>query len=186
MAVIIQGLIPEGYSPNSVVDLHVGQKQQSRAINYISIEIRPREYIPMHSKFLLQGIILTRDLSNHCIEKPNYPCSPYSIKAEKPEIKLPAPDGSLKKQEFQKNIYIWFIDCVKVFDCVAHKKLWKITKKIGIPDHLICLLRNLFSGQEATVSTGHGTTAWFQIGKGVCHGCIVSPCLFNFYAEYIM
>ena len=85
MAVIIQGLIPEGYSPNSVVDFHVGQKQESRAVNYISTEIRPREYIPMHSKCLLQGIILIMDLSNHCIEKPNYPCSPYSIKAEKPD-----------------------------------------------------------------------------------------------------
>ena len=186
MAVIIQGLIPEGYSPNSVVDLHVGQKQQSRAINYISIEIRPREYIPMHSKFLLQGIILTRDLSNHCIEKPNYPCSPYSIKAEKPEIKLPAPDGSLKKQEFQKNIYIWFIDYVKVFDCVAHKKLWKILREMEIPDHLTCLLRNLYAGQEVRVRSGHGTTDLFQIGKGVRQGCILSPCLFNFYAEYIM
>ena len=79
MTVIIQGLIPEGYPPNSVVDLHVGQKQQSRAINYISTEIRPREYIPTHSKFLLQSTILIRDLSNHCIEKPDYPCSPYSI-----------------------------------------------------------------------------------------------------------
>ena len=85
MAVIIQGLIPEGYSPNSVVDFHVGQKQESRAVNYISTEIRPREYIPMHSKCLLQGINLIMDLSNHCIEKPNYPCSPYSIKAENPD-----------------------------------------------------------------------------------------------------
>ena len=74
----------------------------------------------------------------------------------------------------------------KAFDCVDHNKLWKILKEMGIPDHLTCLLRNLYAGQEATVRTGHGTTDWFQIGRGVCQGCILSPCLFNFYAEYIM
>ena len=74
----------------------------------------------------------------------------------------------------------------KAFDCVDHNKLWKILKEMGIPDHLICLLRNVYAGQEATVRTGHGTTDWFQIGKGVCQGCILSPCLFNFYADYIM
>ena len=79
-----------------------------------------------------------------------------------------------------------FIDYAKAFDCVDHNKLWKILKEMGIPDHLICLLRNLYAGQEATVRTGHGTTDWFQIGKGVCQGCILSPCLFNLYAEYIM
>ena len=79
-----------------------------------------------------------------------------------------------------------FIDYAKAFDCVDHNKLWKILNEMGIPDHLICLLRNLYAGQEATVRTGHGTTHWFQIGKGVCQGCILSPCLFNFYAEYIM
>ena len=89
-----------------------------------------------------------------------------------------------KAREFQKNIYFCFIDYAKVFDCVAHNKLWKILKEMGIPDHLTCLLRNLYAGQEATVRTGHGTD-WFQIGKGVCQGCILSPCLFNFYAEYI-
>ena len=78
------------------------------------------------------------------------------------------------------------MDYAKAFDCVDHNKLWKILKEMGIPDHLICLLRNLYAGQEATVRTGHGTTDWFQIGKGVCQGCILSPCLFNFYAEYIM
>ena len=87
---------------------------------------------------------------------------------------------------FQKNIYFCFIDYVKAFDCVDHKKLWKILNEMGIPDHLTCLLRNLYAGQEATVRTGHGTTDWFQIGKGVCEGCILSPCLFNSYAEYIM
>ena len=107
-------------------------------------------------------------------------------KAEEPEIKLPTSTGSLKKQEFQKNIYFYFIDYAKAFDCVDHNKLWKILKEMGIPDHLTCLLRNLSSGQEATVGTGHGTTDWFQIGKGVHQGCILSPCLFNFYAEYIM
>ena len=107
-------------------------------------------------------------------------------KAEEPEIKLPTSAGSWKKQEFQKNIYFCFIDYAKAFVCVDHNKLWKILKEMGIPDHLICLLRNLHAGQEATVRTGHGTTDWFQIGKGVCQGCVLSPCIFNFYAEYIM
>uniref|UniRef100_A0A8B9XW52 Reverse transcriptase domain-containing protein n=1 Tax=Bos mutus grunniens TaxID=30521 RepID=A0A8B9XW52_BOSMU len=93
-----------------------------------------------------------------------------------------------KAREFQKNIYFFFIDYATAFDCVHHHKLWKILKEMGIPDHLICLLRNLYAGQEATVRTGHGTTTtdWFQIGKVVCQGCILSPCLFNLYAEYIM
>ena len=91
-----------------------------------------------------------------------------------------------KGQEFQKNIYFCFIDYAKAFDCVGHNKLWKILKEMGIPDHLTCLLRNLYAGQEATVRTGHGTTDWFQIGKGVHQGCILSPCFFNLYAEYIM
>uniref|UniRef100_A0A8B9XCQ5 RNA-directed DNA polymerase n=1 Tax=Bos mutus grunniens TaxID=30521 RepID=A0A8B9XCQ5_BOSMU len=91
-----------------------------------------------------------------------------------------------KARDFQKNIYFCFIDYAKAFDCVDHNKVWKILKEMGIPDHLTCLLRNLYAGQEATVRTGHGTTDWFQIGKGVCQGCILSPCLFNFYAEYIM
>ena len=91
-----------------------------------------------------------------------------------------------KAREFQKNIYFCFIDCAKAFNCVDHNKLWKILKEMEIPDHLPCLLRNLYAGQEATVRTGHGTTDCFQIGKGVGQGCILSPCLFNFYAEYIM
>ena len=91
-----------------------------------------------------------------------------------------------KAREFQKNIYFCFIDYAKAFDFVDHKKLWKILKEMGIPDHLICLLRNLYAGQEATLRTGHGTTDWFEIVKGVCQGCILSPCLFNLYAEYIM
>ena len=91
-----------------------------------------------------------------------------------------------KSREFQKNTYFCFIDYAKAFDCVNHKKLWKILKEMGIPDHLTCLLRNLHAGQEATVRTGHGATDWFQIGKGVRQGCILSPCLFNFYGEYIM
>ena len=91
-----------------------------------------------------------------------------------------------KAREFQINIYFCFIDYVKAFDCVDHNKLWKILKEIGIPDHLTCLLRNLYAGQETTVRTGHGTTDWFQIGKGACQGYILSPCLFNLYAEYIM
>jgi len=91
-----------------------------------------------------------------------------------------------KAREFQENIYFCFTDYAKAFDCVDHNKLWKIIQEMGILDHLICLLRNLYAGQEATVRTGHGTTYWFQIGKGVCLGCILSPCLFNLYAEYIM
>ena len=91
-----------------------------------------------------------------------------------------------KAREFQKNIYFCFIDCAKAFNCVDHNKLWKILKEMEIPDHLPCLLRKLYAGQEATVRTGHGTTDCFQIGKGVGQGCILSPCLFNFYAEYIM
>ena len=86
-----------------------------------------------------------------------------------------------KAREFQKNIYVCFIDYAKAFDWVDHNKLWKILKEMGISDHLTCLLRNLYAGQEATVRTGHGTTDGFQIGKGVCQGCILSPCLFNFF-----
>ena len=91
-----------------------------------------------------------------------------------------------KAREFQKNIYFCFIDYAKAFDCVDHNKLWKILKEMGLSDHLICLLKNLYAGQEATVRTGHETTDWFQIGKGVRQGFILSSCLFNFYAEYIM
>ena len=91
-----------------------------------------------------------------------------------------------KVREFQKNIYFCFIDYTKAFDYMDHSTLWKILKEMGIPGHLTCLLRNLYAGQEATVRTGHGTTDWFQIGKGVRQGCILSPCLFNFCAEYIM
>ena len=91
-----------------------------------------------------------------------------------------------KAREFQKNIYFCFIDYTKVFDSVDHNKLWKILQEMGIPDHLTCLLRNLYAGQEATVRTGHGTTDCFQIRKGVHQGCILSPCLFNLYSEYIM
>ena len=91
-----------------------------------------------------------------------------------------------KAREFQKNIYFCFIDYANAFDCVDHNKLWKILKEMGISDHLTCLLRNLNAGQEATVRTGHGTIDWFKIGKGVRQGYILSPCSFNFYAEYIM
>ena len=91
-----------------------------------------------------------------------------------------------RARKFQKNIYFCFIDYAKAFDCVDHNKLWKILREMGIPDQLNCLFRNLYAGQEATVRTGHGTTDWFQIGKGVHQGCILSLCLFNLYAEYIM
>jgi len=102
-------------------------------------------------------------------------------KAEEPEIKLPIIE---KARKLQKNIC--FIDYAKVFEFVGHNKLWKILKEMGIPHHFTCLLRNLYAGQEAAVRTGHGTTDWFHIGKGVSQGCILSPCLFNLYAEYIM
>ena len=107
-------------------------------------------------------------------------------KAEEPEIKLLTSIGSSKRQEFQKNINFCIIDYAKAFDCVDYNKLWKILKDTGMPDHLTCLLRNLYAGQEPTVRTGHGTKDWFQIGKGVCQGCMLSPCLFNLHAEYIM
>ena len=106
-------------------------------------------------------------------------------KAEEPEIKLPTSTGSSKKQESSRKTSISAF-LTKAFDCVDHNKLWKILKEMGIPDHLTCLLTNLYAGQEATVRTGHGMTDWFQIGKGVHQGYILSPCLFNFYAEYIM
>ena len=102
-------------------------------------------------------------------------------KAEEPEIKLPTSTGSSKKQESSRKTSISaFIDYTKAFDCVDHNKLWKILKEMGIPDHLTCLLRNLYAGKEARVRTGYGTIDWFQIGKGVHQGCILSPCLFNF------
>jgi len=106
-------------------------------------------------------------------------------KAEEPEIKLPKSAGSLKKQEFQKNIYFYFIDYAKAFGCLDHNKMWKILQEIGISDHLTCHLRNLYAGQEGTVRTGHGTMDWFQIGKGVHQGCTLSSCLFNLYAKNI-
>ena len=107
-------------------------------------------------------------------------------KTEEPEIKLPTSTGSSKKQEnSRKSIFFCFIDYAKAFVCVDHNKLWKILQEMGIPDYLTCLLRDLYAGQEATVRTAHGTD-WFQTGKGVCQGCILPPCLFNLYAEYIM
>ena len=109
-------------------------------------------------------------------------------KAEEPEIKLPTSAGSWEKaREFQKNIYFCFIDYAKAFDCVDQNKLWKIPQEMGTADHLTCLLRNLYAGQEATVRTGYETTDWFQIGRGVHQGCILSPCFFtSMQTEYIM
>ena len=106
-------------------------------------------------------------------------------KAEEPEIKLPTSAGSWKKQESSRKTAISALLTMPK-PVTDHNKLWKILKEMGIPDHLTCLLRNLYAGQEATVTTGHGTTDWFQIGKGVRQGCILSPCLFILYAEYIM
>ena len=110
----------------------------------------------------------------------NYNCSQIA------NIKLPTSTGSWKKQESSRKTSISAIDYAKALDCVDNNKLWTILKEMGIPDHLTCLLRNLYAGQEATVRTGHGTTDCFQIGKGVHQGCILSPCLFNLYADYIM
>ena len=107
-------------------------------------------------------------------------------KAEEPEIKLPTSTGSWKKQESSRKHLLLLIDYAKAFDCVDHNKLWKILKEVRIPDRRTCLLRNLYASQEATVRPGHCTTDCFQIQKGVCQGFILSPCLFNFYAEYIM
>ena len=107
-------------------------------------------------------------------------------KAEEPDIKLPTSAGSWKKQESSRKTSFCFIDYAKASDCVDHNKLWKILKEMGIPDHPTCLLRNLYAGQEATVRAGHKTKDWFQIEKGARQGCLLSPCLFNFYVEYIM
>ena len=116
-------------------------------------------------------------------------------KAEEPKIKLPPSFGSSikkikqessRKKTNKQNIYFCFINYAKAFDCVDHQKLWKSLQEMGIPDHLTCLLRNLYLGQEATVTTGHGTTHWFQIRKGVCQGSVLLPCLLNLYEEYIM
>ena len=111
----------------------------------------------------------------------------FKLILEEKENRSPTSAGSWKKQESSRKTSIFcFIDYAKAFDCVDHNKLWKILREMGIPDRLTCLLRNLYAGQEATLRTGHGRTDWFQIGKGVCQGCILSPCLFNLYAEYIM
>ena len=108
-------------------------------------------------------------------------------RAEEPEIKLPTFIGSSKKQESsRKNVHFCFIDCVKAFACVDHNNLWKILQEMGIPYHLTCLLINLYAGHEAILRTGHGTTNWFKIRKGVCHSCILSSYLFKLYVEYIM
>ena len=101
------------------------------------------------------------------------------------KIKLPTSVAIEKAREFQKNIYFCFIDYTKAFDCVDHNKLWKILQEMGIPDHLMCFLRNLYAGQEAIIRTRHGTMDWFQIGKGVCQCCILSPCLFNLFNLFI-
>ena len=108
-------------------------------------------------------------------------------KPEEPEIKIANVRWIIEKaRELQKSIYFCFIDYTKAFDYADHNKLWKILNEMGIPDDLTCLLRNLYAGQETTVSTGHGAIDWFKIGKGICQGCILSPCLFNLYAGYIM
>ena len=121
-----------------------------------------------------------RDYLMELIKSKNKPKTWQKINTMEPEIKLPTSTGSSKKQgSSRKNIYFCFIDYAKAFDCLDHNKHWKILKELGIPDHLTCLLRNVYAGQEVTVTTGHGTANWFQIRKGVHQGCILSPCLFN-------
>ena len=111
----------------------------------------------------------------------------YTLNLEKePEIKLLTSLDHRKSKSSRKTSISALLTMLKPLTCVAHNKLWKTLKEMGIPDHLTCLLRNVYASQEATLRTGHGSTDWFQIGKGVCQGCILSPCLFNFYAEYIM
>ena len=113
--------------------------------------------------------------------------SSWILKRQKNQRSIPNIRWIIEKaREFQTNIYFCFIDYTKAFDCVDHNRLWKILLEMGIPDHLTCLLRNLYVGQEATGRTGHGTVDWFKIGKGICKGCILSPCLFNLCAKYIM
>ena len=124
---------------------------------------------------------------NRCLKRVTYWCSSWIRKGRGTRDQIANICWIMEKaREYQKNIYFCFFDNPKAFDCVHHNKLWKILKELRIPDHLICLLRNLYAVQEVTVRTGHGTTDWFQIGKGVRQGCILSPCLFNLYAEYIM
>ena len=154
------------------------ERQCQRMLNYHTIAL-----ISQASKVLLK--ILQARLQQYM----NCELQMFKLdlqKEEEPEIKLPTFVGSSKKQEFPRNINFCFIDYAKAFDCVGHNKQWKILQEMGLSDHLTCLLRNLHAGQEATVTTGHGTTDWFQIGKGVRQGCILSPCLFNLYAAYIM
>ena len=115
----------------------------------------------------------------------NFQMVKLNLEKAEPDIKLPASAGSSKKQESSRKTCFCFINYAKAFDCVDHNKLWKILKEMRIPDHLTCLLRILYARQEATVRTRYRTD-WFQIGKGVCEGCILSPCLYNIYAEYIM
>ena len=144
----------------------------------------------------MSSVKITKILHNYWLNFPHCTYNAHDLfcnlkfvkleKAEEPEIKLLTSAGSSKKQECSRKTSISaLLTTPKPFDCVDHNKLWKILKEMGIPDHLTCLLRNVYAGQEATVRTGHGTTDWFQIGKGVRRGCILSPCLFNLYAEYI-
>ena len=134
---------------------------------------------------LLQGTFPVQGWKPHLLSLLHWQVSSLSLRGTRDQI------ANIqwiieKAREFQRNIYFCFIDYAKAFDCVAHNKLWKILKEMGIPDPLTCLLRNLYAGQEAKARTGHGTTDWFQIRKRVRQGCILSPCLFNLYAEYIM
>ena len=136
---------------------------------------------------LVYGVIDSLSTKDESLKKKKNKVLPFgSVRGTKDQI-APIHWIIKKAREFQKkNVYFFFIDYAKVFDCVDHNKLWKILKEMGIPDHLTCLLRNLYAGQAATLRTGHGTTDWFQIGKVVSQGYILSPCLFNLYAEYIM
>ena len=147
----------------------------------------------MHSyRVRVQGVIIKKRKNSpsqaSAIREPWTPwCSSWFYKRQRNQrSNFQHPLDHRKSKRVQKNIHFYFFDYVKAFDYVDHNKLWKILKEIWIPDHLTCLLRNLHAGQKAIVRTGHGTTDWFQIAKGVCQGCILSPCLFNLYAEYIL
>ena len=150
------------------------------------------EQLHFHSSLWCIGEGYSNPLQCSCLENPKdgraWWAAIYGVAQSRTRLKRLSSSSCIikKARDFQKNIYFCFIDNAKCFDCVDHKKLWKILKEMGIPDHLTCFLRNLYAGLEATVRTGHGTTDWFQMGKGVHQGCILSPWLFNFYAEYIM
>ena len=170
-----------GHSPGKGVFIPIPKKGNAKECsNYCTIAL-----ITHASKAMLKILQARLQQYMNC-EHPDVEAESRKQRGTKPEIIANTRWVTDKAGEFQKNTYFCFIDYAKAFDCVDHNKLWKILKEMEIPEHLICLLRNLYAGQEATVRTGHSPTDWLQIGKGVRQGCILLPCLFNFYAEYIM